>query len=824
MESTSYFANSRGLVIGNDGNFATVHGNQILNYFNREPERKTALTIYDQVMLGDIYRTEDLGVSTYPRRWDIRGRRWWEEGSQYLRADRTVCAAQVIGREGRIFTVITYTGPEAQQAFEKDFQMFSTSITTGPFQVYGMNTNVPTVLFYDGKWMYALMQTSLISRPERQPLAKFLDGLGFLGKLYLQSLKKKFGCHKNEVWLDPKKGILCQGPAGPKCDTISFRCIPSENLPCSAELLQDGHCLSFLASLDAKSVDREVVYVIAQEFSRGDSKAEVHQPTICSALMNATVAVGGGLWTNSADCLGERKAMENGATRFMLEDKGDWIWMRIGWLEECRVWMSQALSIFHARGISLNDDLSQFELIVPHLELDGRLSKSETTRQRRREKSIYLFVGPLSPSTPTEVCATSLLHYWSFDPTGQHPLPAEMCEDLGLPIQLSFYVFLRYQWFWKNEAYKWMHQYQVSRGFDPKTTDFARHLGYPIYHVQSDSDRFKDIDNIPSLIHPGAATAASPAQSSSAVSKSLGPGDLSEESSYRPNTQFPPSQHAVSAPFNNPLPHADTSLATAPSTPFDSHTASAGSTHLNDLIHSGAVTVASPVQSSLAAVTSLPQMTQDRPAKEDLKRRETTRQGTASQGNMHSRSPPKATPPSPNLRKFPRTPGNAASRLPTKSTPSVSISPPNWPQIQPRESTRVRGSVTRDAAKPGMTSGKAISGSSRTRTPLPSEPTHIASSSAKLQTPRSTTITPASTQRANPSSSAARIGRPGPAPSTGTHSGIKGNATSPGMHNNAKTPSKAVQQCREPTTPARPTARPTKNHERSSSSSQRVWR
>ncbi|KAL0569652.1 hypothetical protein V5O48_012307 [Marasmius crinis-equi] len=141
MATPSYFANSHGFVIESGGNFATIQGNQILNYFNREPERKTVLTMYDQfrqVLQGDIHRTEDFGI--YECR---RGR------DDVPRAVKTICAAQIIGMEGRVFTVISYTGPEAREAFEEDFQTYSRRLTAGPFQIYGINTNIPTVLFYD---------------------------------------------------------------------------------------------------------------------------------------------------------------------------------------------------------------------------------------------------------------------------------------------------------------------------------------------------------------------------------------------------------------------------------------------------------------------------------------------------------------------------------------------------------------------------------------------------------------------------------------------------------------------------------------------------
>ncbi|KAL0569653.1 hypothetical protein V5O48_012308 [Marasmius crinis-equi] len=177
------------------------------------------------------------------------------------------------------------------------------------------------------------------------------------------------------------------------------------------------------------------------------------------------------------------------------------------------------------------------------------------------------------------------------------------------------------------------------------------------------------------------------------------------------------------------------------------------------------------------------QTMQDRPAKEDLKGRETAPQRMALQANIYTQPPPKTTlTSSDNLGMSPRTPGNAASCLPTKSMASIDISPPKWPQMQPQESTYGHRSVTRDAAK---TSGKATPGSLQTQTPLPSEPIYIVSSapSPKLQTPQSTEITPASTQSANPSSSIAHnhISQSYPKSNGGAHSRAKGGARSPGL-------------------------------------------
>ncbi|KAL0570308.1 hypothetical protein V5O48_011659 [Marasmius crinis-equi] len=303
-----YFANAHGFII-ESGKFATVRGNQILNYFNREPERKTAPTIYDQgcpvltthkyhqVLMGDICRTQDLGFYRYLRLWDRTSIKWSKRG---VRADRVICTAQLCGREGREFTVVSYTGPDAQEAFENDFRTYSRSLT-GPFQIYGINTSVPTILFYE----------------ERQPAACFVDSLGFWGKVYLEVLRRVFCCAANEIWLDTKKGELTRGPVGPDFELhVDVFGLDLPVVPESAEHLHDDIFLRYLARQKSKDVDRSVVNGIAWLYTPGVSQVEVHQSTIFSKSTNATVANSGGLWEKDwSDCLGEREVTENGETK-----------------------------------------------------------------------------------------------------------------------------------------------------------------------------------------------------------------------------------------------------------------------------------------------------------------------------------------------------------------------------------------------------------------------------------------------------------------------------------------------------------------------------
>ncbi|KAL0565293.1 hypothetical protein V5O48_016731 [Marasmius crinis-equi] len=71
-----------------------------------------------------------------------------------------------------------------------------------------------------------------------------------------------------------------------------------------------------------------------------------------------------------------------------------------------------------------------------------------------------------------------------------------MCNHLGLPVALNIKVDRCYVYSWSNDVYKMVRQYQVARGFNPNTTDFAQFLGDPAYKpVQNaDSDSFEEIE------------------------------------------------------------------------------------------------------------------------------------------------------------------------------------------------------------------------------------------------------------------------------------------------------------------------------------------
>ncbi|KAL0565328.1 hypothetical protein V5O48_016696 [Marasmius crinis-equi] len=214
--------------------------------------------------------------------------------------------------------------------------------------------------------------------------------------------------------------------------------------------------------------------------------------------MNKTVAVGGGMWESLRTCVGEREVMDSGQTRFTLKDQGDYLDLRLHQQEAWLAWLVQAPGVFHALRVLLDNDLTDYHLITPEIRLNGYLSRSEDTRQRRQKQPVYLFVCPPSPDTAFESCTTQSLHWWSCHPSGEPSLSEDVCEQLGLPVELSLWVGRFREFSWQSEQYKALHHYQLARGFNPDTLDFARYLGYPIYQVLRGSGRFEEmVEEVP---------------------------------------------------------------------------------------------------------------------------------------------------------------------------------------------------------------------------------------------------------------------------------------------------------------------------------------
>ncbi|KAK1235919.1 hypothetical protein PQX77_000840 [Marasmius sp. AFHP31] len=466
------------------GNFNQVQGDQYNNYncttiFQAKEEELTEFDEYFKVKRGALQMLNDIWCSKYPRRWDDGDRERSEEGKP--RVDRTICTARVLEQPGMVFTVVQYSGPDARRAFEDDFRMLSRILTSTTSQIYGYTkSEIPSLILYN----------------ELIPAAHL--HVGELGRKYLGSIARQLGCETgflpttNELWMDCGRGAFCRGPPGPAWAGWSgFRI---GDIPLEADFLREDVLLRFLASVKSKEVDRIVVRHLASGGFRSTSR-RVSQPTVFSTVTNTPIAVANNTWRNENESLSDLKSLENGLTRFTLTGPPQYISLRWNCNAD-EAWMSQAWNIFGARGISLEDDLSVYELVSPaafylqSINIPGA-EYSEAQREQQFQQPIYLFVR--QPPSDLSKCKTSSLHHWSFHEDGRSPLSRKACRSLGLPIKLVFIYPDSCGFAASDNAHRYLHQYQLNRGFDPSTADFARHLGYYdiIFRPVDDSNRFE---------------------------------------------------------------------------------------------------------------------------------------------------------------------------------------------------------------------------------------------------------------------------------------------------------------------------------------------
>ncbi|KAL0569076.1 hypothetical protein V5O48_012893 [Marasmius crinis-equi] len=491
-----YFPNASNFSIGSSSNLSTVHGNQHNNYqigtksrrkqFSIEnEEEEQRLAEYRNVRLGDIASIKHLGNSisySYER---LNETSWVRS-----ECERSFFAAEVMSKSGKVSsTVVSYHGPEKEEAWKKDFHQFSGALNTTNVRIWGFNRSETPLL---------LLHNDLV------PLAHFLDSVGGLGQLYLEILRRQLGCYDRELWLDSSRGVLCCGPEGPYC-RIPYDIPPDLPVVLSdGKLLQEDTLVQYLATLKrSRDLDREVVWGLSyfSYTSAEPSDMRVDRPTVISSLTNTTIAVVdagmSSIGARGSSCLGEREELSNGLTRFKLKHHRrhlelDWVWdwdwgWDWGWVE---AWIAQSPMVFHAHGISMEANLSKYDLILPY-SYNGTLSRSRTKRRRRQEcDPIYLFACPSRAST-----------FWSFAEDGHLPIPDDLCKHLGLPVKFSLKCIQRH---FSTQTYKAMRDYQILRGFDPTTADFARHCGFDdldFYPVQSSlpvatiSRQFEDLDD-----------------------------------------------------------------------------------------------------------------------------------------------------------------------------------------------------------------------------------------------------------------------------------------------------------------------------------------
>ncbi|KAK1215908.1 hypothetical protein PQX77_021470 [Marasmius sp. AFHP31] len=451
-----------------------INGNQINNQIvEREEKELTEFDDYRNLKRGDICRLRNICQLLAPCRCRalIRG----EECRCTREVIKTVCTAKLMGVEGD-FTVVSYRGQDARRAFEAEFCEVSRSLFSEVAQVYAIHKGtIPSMVLWH----------NLV------PLAQLLSGVGELVQGYLQSLHNQWKCGYEEMWIDPTRGVVCHGPKGPY-STIPAIELKIKDLPPTTELLQEEVLVRFLACQKSREADDAFIDVMTYASNYRDIPERVNRPTIFSVLTKTLIAVANNPWKSYYDNLVERTCLENGWTRFRLAGDGR---LELGLNESIDVgkaWLSQAWSVFHARGVSLEDNWEDSDLAYTARWLSSNIDKSPSQCQLRQQQPIYLFV--YSPPPHLHDGKTSSLHHWSFQEDGNSQISPKSCFHLSLPVKLDYTHYKCYSCSWPTNIYRYLHQYQTARGLDPTTADFAKHLGYGhIFKPLDDSDRFEDV-------------------------------------------------------------------------------------------------------------------------------------------------------------------------------------------------------------------------------------------------------------------------------------------------------------------------------------------
>ncbi|KAK1217992.1 hypothetical protein PQX77_019343 [Marasmius sp. AFHP31] len=481
----------------------TVHvGRDQINHFvQQEKKEHTVFDDYRNIKRGDFYRLKDIGVNQYPRVCqcskyrDLVGQGWKCEACCCRKVDKFICLAEVDGSPpGRVYTALSYSGPDARIAFEADFRSCTDVLSSQVAQLYAID--IGTV-------------PSLLLRNELVPYAHFMKDAGLLGRWFADSLYIKWDCDRAELWIDSARGIICRGPAGPDSEIEVRLYREIGDAPSTVDLLHEDVFLRFLASKKSKELDRLFIdgwTSINRTFRRKmPESVNPNAAQVFSTLKNAPIAIAHHdlAWNNSSDhsALLDQTLLKNGLTRFRL---GNGRWFQLGKETLFNIehtWLSQAWSIFHALGITLENDIGDLKLnCLKRATLKGSLSQSRARWQRRLEQPIYLFVHPLPSNLPFYdkekfECQTSSMHHWSFRDDGEFPLSCKTCRYFGLPTTLYLSGYKQPTFQWTNECYRIIHRYQHLGGFDPTTTDFARHLGCGdiVFQTVDDSIRFKEL-------------------------------------------------------------------------------------------------------------------------------------------------------------------------------------------------------------------------------------------------------------------------------------------------------------------------------------------
>ncbi|ESK90598.1 hypothetical protein Moror_4234 [Moniliophthora roreri MCA 2997] len=526
------FPNASQLVIEGENSFNNIRGDQVnqtftLNLANGVPVKCTEYDEFVYVKRGNLITLEELSSV------DMRE---WEDGEDgesprhEISARKRVYKVKLHGVQSE-FTAVIYEGEDASTFWKRDFQCFSRTQDPRWVQLFGLNqSNIPALIFHH----------------ELIPVGQFYKANSFWKDVYISHLvacgdvitrtgtaprsRPGQGIRSGCLWLDTR-GFLCNGPIGLYTPVIPDVVEPI-TVPPTADMLSEETAFKYFLNNHGPRMDSFILGLAEFLQYRSDTRIHIcngqileictvfgrrfHEtlPGLASLCRNAhPVDIMGRLrfdtiyqdplqevahrprgsgswgwrcWLNG--CPMPQTVLEGGLTRFDLDttlNEGQSIHVEAQFESNMSlVWLAQAPRV--------TDNEEHCYMVRPPVLVlkSGKISYEEEAVINDTNQPLYLFVYR-PPSTISELIEWRdgyHTHYWSFDEAGQSKLqnlPAKEHPQHELPylkvVSDGFDDISLYSW--PMYLYEAIRNWQVARGFDPTTANFARHMNYPELEV-----------------------------------------------------------------------------------------------------------------------------------------------------------------------------------------------------------------------------------------------------------------------------------------------------------------------------------------------------
>ncbi|ESK87487.1 hypothetical protein Moror_11592 [Moniliophthora roreri MCA 2997] len=503
--------------------YNTTYDNRTFQIVRRETRELAIWDEFERVRIGNINLIKAVATSD---EYEYDGPWWSHNRNRRTVARRTISVARIRGEDKEAeFLYVGYSGPEARQAFKRDFDQFSAVKHLNVAQLFGYSDSqysLPALIFYDA--LIPLNRVLLANQsnwPGWQNRANCWIDLYFCFQVTVAGIDGGFfGTDPNILWIEPRSGALRRGPYV-QSNAFTLELLP--HAPATTHL----NPLSIQTYSDTNTIFDYLTRIfpigtIFKQVSDQDYRWGLPWPYLVSSLWKRGQQHIIARWmgftqipqyvcVKAHDVPHSRSygvVMEDGSVRFRfadstkLEDS-----LRLKYelfhgseqLDTESAWLAQAHSIFSQLGIH-EDEREEYSITTGFC-LSLWYTEAHTYREKNTnialyKPALYLFVRPIPRLSDDETAWRSWAdntYFWSLVPSGHE----EMSESTRVSLGLKSYkteIHIR-RGSWSFETYRVLERFQHFKRFDPKTTDYAHSLGYPLMQVVGHEHRFQELND-----------------------------------------------------------------------------------------------------------------------------------------------------------------------------------------------------------------------------------------------------------------------------------------------------------------------------------------